>query len=114
MAIRRYVAIRGAVSRYVAMSRAVCPLRVYLPSARGLLVRGSGACASGRREAPPTSQETSERDGMVEFHLRPQVGRTSSRSGGHISHNFNRPLISGLRALWCTINIFGEAQERGA
>ena len=28
LAIRRYVAIRGAMSRYVAMSRAVCHLRV--------------------------------------------------------------------------------------
>ena len=30
MAIRRCVAMRGAMSRYVAMSRAVCPLRVYI------------------------------------------------------------------------------------
>ena len=56
MAIRRCVAMRGAMSRYVAMSRAVCPLRVYYPSALGLCacpitkkdsrVRWSGVCAS--------------------------------------------------------------------
>ena len=44
------MALRRATSRYVAMGRTVCPLRVYHPPARGLETRAAHVSRRGARK----------------------------------------------------------------